>query len=285
MENNYPDFNRYVNINICFTEYRKYKRVSEYHNKEKFRSIMQAESYVISEFTDKEKNKNYLVYLFNMNSKYTISSGTADMKKLLKGIQSNYMIIFLTYDHPMTYIKKAIMRETRLNIRTFLYSIVDCILPRSTLAASHRILSNDEVNDICNNQLHCTVNDLEKISDNDPQCFWIGASVGHVLEIKMYSVINLYYISYRFVIPGNVKVINLDKDIDSDGSVVDNTEEVDNVEEIDLEATAKSNTEVIVKNKKIVEDVNKEDLEILDDVDANAESSVEDSSSESELDV
>ena len=61
--------------------------------------------------------------------------------------------------------------------------------------------------ELANNELCCYIINLPKIYDNDPQCLWIGAQVGDVLEITMYTDMAGEVIVYRVVVPRNGRVL------------------------------------------------------------------------------
>jgi DNA-directed RNA polymerase subunit H (RpoH/RPB5) len=94
-----------------------------------------------------------------------------------------------------------------LNIFTYLHVIFDLVIPKGPLCYPHRILSKEEVLHLCNEELFCYLTNLPKIFDEDPQCIWIGAESGDVVEIKILSDISGEAIQYRVVVPRSGRVI------------------------------------------------------------------------------
>ena len=199
------DFERYKNVIIFAKEWRGYKLQSELLDEDKFKKNMHLHQYILMDCMDTKKNKMVKIYLFDKNSKYMMSS--QEIRKILKKLNDPCNVIFITYQALSTYHKKAINQEKHLNIYIYRHEIFDLILPNGPLCYPHRIMSKEEVLKLTNDDLCCYVINLPKILDEDPQCIWIGAEVGDVIEIKIYSDIlgEAYY--YRVVIPKVVKSV------------------------------------------------------------------------------
>lgn len=199
------EFNRYNNIVIFATDWRKYDLITKPLDKDAFRKAMQSEQYVKLECHDPKKDANVLIYLFDKNSKYIASS--QDMKKLLKKLKEPCHIIMITYQQLNVYHRKAINSQKHLKVKVYRHEIFDLVLPNGPLCYPHRIMSRDEVIKLTNEDLCCFVVNLPKILDEDPQVIWIGAEVGNVIEIKAVSDISGESYQYRVVIPKSGKVI------------------------------------------------------------------------------
>lgn len=199
------EFNRYNNIIIFATEWRKYELSTKPLDKDAFRKTMQSEQCVKLECYDPKKDTNVLIYLFDKNSKYVASS--QDMKKLLKKIKEPCSVIMITYQPMNVYHRKAINSQKHLKVNVYRHEIFDLVLPNGPLCYQHRVMSRDEVIKLTNEDLCCFVINLPKILDEDPQAIWIGAEVGNVIEIKMLSDLTGETYQYRVVIPKSGKVI------------------------------------------------------------------------------
>ena len=198
-------FNRYQNVIIFAKDWRSYKLINKPLDASAFRSAMQTEQYVMTECLDTKKNTEVLIYMFDKDSKYVLSS--QDLKRLLKKIKNACDVILITYMPFKTYGKKAISVYKHLNVYTYLQEIFEMVLPYGPLCYPHRILSREEVLRLCNEELMCYLMNLPKIFDEDPQCIWIGASSGDVIEIKMLSDISGETIQYRVVVPKSGRVV------------------------------------------------------------------------------
>lgn len=223
-------FKQYNTLLIFAQEWRKYKIESKQLDESAFRTEMQTEQYVKIECLDAKQKRKIIIYLFDKNSKYTVSS--QDLKKLLKKIKNPCHVILVTYKPLTTYGRKAINSFKHLNIVTYRHEIFDLVVPHGPLCYPHRVLSRDEVLHLCNNDLCCYLINLPKIFDEDPQCIWIGARVGDVVEIKMLSDITGETIQYRVVIPKSGRIIAATKEIKEETdervkSVAADHEEVD----------------------------------------------------------
>lgn len=235
------EFNRYNNIITFAREWRKYDVVSNIHDKESFRKDIQSNQYIKIECSDKKQDRTVLIYLFDKNSKYVTSS--TDMKSLLHKIKNPCHVILITYQPLNVYHKKAIASQKHLRVNVYRHEIFDLVIPDGPLCYPHRIMSKDEVLHLTNEDLCCGVINLPKIMDDDPQCIWIGAEVGDVIEIKMLTDITGETLMYRVVIPRSGKVIaqktitqeeeKEEIDEDDDDEIQEKREEIDDDENIE----------------------------------------------------
>lgn len=198
-------YNRYKNVIIFATEWRKYKLADKPLDETAFRNEMHTEQYVLVDCADMKKNKQVLIYLFDKESKYATSS--QDLKKLLKKIKNPCDVILITYVAFNTYGLKAIASFKHLHVMTYRHEIFDLVLPNGPLCYPHRVMSREEVLHLCNEELFCHIINLPKIFNEDPQCIWIGAESGDVVEIKMLSDISGEAVQYKVVVPKNGRVI------------------------------------------------------------------------------
>lgn len=198
-------FTRYNNVITFATEWRKYKMAEKTLDATAFRTKMQTDQLIKINCTDFKKNRDVFIYLFDKNSKY--ASASQDLKRLLKKIKHPCDVILITYEPFNTYGRKAIATFKHLRIYTYLHEIFEMVLPNAALCYPHRILSHDEVIRLCNEELMCYLTNLPKIFDEDPQCIWIGAESGDVIEITMNSDISGEFVQYRVVVPRSGRVI------------------------------------------------------------------------------
>ena len=199
------DFTRYQNVLLFAKKWRKYKIETGILNQESFRKAMQADQYVLISCLDTARNKQVLIYLFDKNSKYTNFS--QEMKKLLKKIKDPCTVLLITYKELSAYHSRTINQEKHLQVEVYNHAIFALETPMAPGVDEHRIMSREEVIQLTNNDLCSYVINLPKILDSDPQCIWIGAEVGDVIEIKMLSDIIGETYQYRVVVPKNKKVI------------------------------------------------------------------------------
>jgi DNA-directed RNA polymerase subunit H (RpoH/RPB5) len=250
------EFNRYRNILTFAGEWRKYEVLSPPLDKESFRKTIQSDQYVRIECSDKRHDRTVLIFLFSEVSKYVASS--TDMKKLLAKIKEPFHVILITHQALNVYHRKAIASQKHLHVNVYRHEIFDLILPNGPLCYPHRILSRDEVLKLTNDDLCCYVINLPKILDEDPQCIWIGAEVGDVIEIQMLSDITGETCQYRVVIPKSGKVIaqkpstqpedlipvEEEKEVDEvDEEIQARREEIDDADDVDDDADAPDDAE------------------------------------------
>lgn len=198
-------FGRYLNVITFAKDWRKYRIINKTLDAAAFRTAIQTDQYVLTECVDPKNNREVLIYLFDSDSKYANSS--QDLKRLLKKIKNPCNVILITYRVFNTYCRKAIASNKHLSVYTYLHEIFELVLPHGPLCYPHRILSTAEVIRLCNEELMCYLTNLPKIFDEDPQCIWIGAESGDVIEIKMLSDISGETIQYRVVVPKSGRII------------------------------------------------------------------------------
>lgn len=244
-------FTRYNNVVTFAKDWRKYKLVNKTLDANAFRTAIQTDEYVMLECQDTKKNRTVYIYLFDKNSKYSNSS--QDLKRLLKKIKDPCDVILITYAPFNVYGRKAIALHKHLNIYTYLHVIFDLVIPNGPLCYPHRILPKEEVLRLCNDELFCYLTNLPKIFDEDPQCIWIGAESGDVVEIKMLSDIAGETIQYRVVVPRSGRVIfaKEDQQDEQNQAALEATPEDDELEEHRELNTA---DELIVDDVSDVED-------------------------------
>ena len=196
----------YLNVLIFATEWRKFSISSPKMNFEAFRAALYKDSYVRIDCRDPANSRDVVIFMFDQGSKYT--SSNQEMKKLLKYEPAGCHAILISHDSLSTYHRKYIAVERRIKIQSANYTNFAMILPNGPLCYKHRILSRAEILELANNELCCYIINLPKIYDNDPQCLWIGAQVGDVLEITMYTDMAGEVIVYRVVVPRNGRVMS-----------------------------------------------------------------------------
>ena len=219
-------YQRYKNICV-FAERRGYERISELKDGNIFKKEMQNDQYVRLEYLNKKNGKPVLIYLFAKGSKYTEQS--QQLKKILSKIKNPSDVILISEFPLKSYSIKAISIFKHLRVKKYLHDNFSLIIPEGPMCHPHIIMSREEVIELLNNQLNCTLFNLPKILDEDPQCIWIGAEVGDVVKIIMKSNINGEHIQYRTVVSNTGRLISFRDDIKT------NEEDVEDVDEEPIE--------------------------------------------------
>lgn len=247
-------YKQYLNLLTFATEWRKYKLNIKPLNETEFRNEMQTEQYVRIDCLDPKRKKEVIIYLFDKNSKYIISS--QDLKKLLKKNKNPCNIILVTYKPLNTYCRKAIVSFKHLSIVSYRHEIFDLVIPNGPLCYPHRIMSREEVLHLCNHELCCYLINLPKIFEEDPQCIWIGATIGDVVEIKMLSDISGEAIQYRVVVPKSGRII----------AIKEAKEEPTDEHEEPTDEHEDHGDQEYTKQKEPVEDIDEEVLEHIEHI-------------------
>ncbi len=228
-----PQYNRYKNLNEFAITYRKYVPVTNILNEKDFATTIKTKQYIKMEYLN--SNRNVYIYLLGIDSKY--SSTSNDLKTLLAPIKDPTDVILISKDKLGPHLNKTIIAYTKINnhinIHSYLYENFDLIIPKGPLCYPHRILSQDEIINLLNNEAYCKLINLPEILVSDVQCIWLGANVGDVIEIKSLSDISLEYIHYRVVVPvsgySNINPVtepsNLEAEVDEEEIEIDGNEE------------------------------------------------------------
>jgi DNA-directed RNA polymerase subunit H (RpoH/RPB5) len=220
---------QYTNLHIFAKKWRGYKQVSTSMNKDEFRKDMQFNQYVKLDYTHPLNGRLIHIYLLAKNSKYSNSS--QDLKILLAKVRDPSDVILVVESEFNIYSKRKIALYKHLRVKTYLHDNFKLIIPNGPLCYPHRILSTEEVNQLLNNDLCCSLINLPKILLEDVQCIWIGAEVGDVIEINMMSDISGNSIVYKVVVAKSGRVISF-RDYDKKNPVINNEAELEDDEVI-----------------------------------------------------
>ncbi len=229
----------YQNLLIFAKQYRKFKVEKEYSDINDFIKSMRSNEYADIVFTD--NSGKGIIMLFPESSKYT---HTQYVRKLLESLKGNK--IYMVYKEMVnSHVLKVIKNY---NVKIYLHNNFKMEIPKGPNCYYHRIMKEAEVNELINDYLHCKTTNLPKIYDNDPQCIWIGAEEGDVLEI-----ITPFSINYRLVIPSGIKNL-VTEEIVTEVKKVDEAEEPEELEmkdEIEPEISSESSESSESENEEI----------------------------------
>jgi DNA-directed RNA polymerase subunit H (RpoH/RPB5) len=215
-------FNQYLNLHKFAAKWRGYKQVSIPLKKDIFRKNMQFNDYVQLEYIHKN-GKPVLIYLLSKNGKYSNSS--QDIKRLLAKTREPTDVILVSAAPFKVYTKKAIVTFKHLRVKTYIHENFNLEVPKGALCYPHEIMSTEEVNNLLNNELYCSLVSLPKILIEDVQCIWTGAELGDVIRIKMISDITGTCYQYRVVVAKSGRVISFRNDDEPVEEIVDDEDD------------------------------------------------------------
>lgn len=223
-------YTQYTNLHLFAEKWRGYKINSPVLGEEEFRNKMQVDAYVELKYINVNTGKPVRIYLLSRTSTY--SDKSQELKKLLARIKTPSDVILVSKGKFKSHAMRAISTYKHLRVETYKHEHFALEIPRGPLCYQHRIMSRDEVKTLLNDDLSCYLTNLPKILDDDPQCIWIGAEVGDVIEIKSYSDISGECIQYRVVIAHTGRIVSFRKpknndDADDNISVTTETPNVD----------------------------------------------------------
>ena len=244
---------QYENAHIFATEWRKLKINSKKLTKEEFRKNLQMDKYVeINSLSD--TGKPVVIYILLRDGYY---ASTTDLKRMVSKIKKPSEVILVSNIVINIHINKIIETNKHLDIYFYNYEIFSMIIPNAPLTGKHRILTSDERHKLLNDVLICDITNLSKIAEDDPQCIWLGARPGHVLEVLSPSYITHEYITYKIVIPRNSKRFLKLKKAEKKEADDDEKTELDD-EKTDL---AEEEQEADIEPEEIVDGVGDEDTQ------------------------
>lgn len=229
-------FRQYENVHEFCSNWLKYTPDEKIYTREIFRRKMQFDEYVELKYKNPKNNKPVVVYLLSRTSKYADKS--QELRRLLTKITKPTDVILISKAPFKSYAMKSINKPKHLRIKTFLHENFNLIIPKGPLCFPHRIMTHAEVDVLLNDDLCCKLNNLPTIPLSDPQCIWIGAEVGDVIEITPISDIMGEHIQYRRVMSNTTRVVsfrNLSKPT-SDTSANNSDHEDDEIQEFREEA-------------------------------------------------
>ena len=203
-------FNIYTNLLkfITYPEYRGYTLLKPELDMAKFEAEIYSKTYILSEC--KSTAGKIDIILFEPTSKYikTTAPYRSMMGRLNLQRRGVKTVIFITKDPLSVYIRKAILEYSSLyNIFSYRHKFFTIELPRGPHCSQHRILEYKEACELLN-QLKCPAMALPTIDINDPQCIWVGAEYGNIIEIRSFSEIAGMAIRYRIVSPVGITIID-----------------------------------------------------------------------------
>jgi DNA-directed RNA polymerase subunit H (RpoH/RPB5) len=230
--------NIYNNI-FEYINYRNLKLIDERLNNEEFNKQIQYNKYIIIRTVDNNnldisdnqikelkiylnnysnklssKNKNNITnekYDFNnikiiniilLHNDTDYDSKTMEFKKLINLIRyPNGEILIISKKDFSTHVGKQIniLSTNNIQIYNYPYRLFKIIIPNHILCSKHRIISEDEENELLNNYLYCEKKNLPIINIDDPQVIWIGAKANQIIEIQRNSETTGKSLYYRLV--------------------------------------------------------------------------------------
>lgn len=257
--------------NICeFAEkWRGYKSIKKKLTEYEFNKTIQIDHYVVMDYVN-NNSKPVFIYLLSADSKY--AKKTQEMNKLLSKIKQRSEVIIILPYQLTTYLQRKIAAFKNLEIKCYLHENFSIIVPNCLLSGEHKILSKDEVTRLLNEDLFLTIADLPRIYDDEPQCVWIGAKPGNILQITAISHITYKHVSYRVVVPRSVKisvsngkkrrkksiVANDNEDTTDTGDLADVADDVvdedENIDKKTLDDTEELENEDLAEKETIADD-------------------------------
>jgi len=149
---------------------------------------------------DVNDKRRILVYILSQGSKY--STRSVEFKKLLtklpKNPNKNIEVIIIVDNELTSNMKTIIKMHDEHSIEVINYNRLKINITKSSLCYPHRILSEEEVKMVLDD-LSTVKAGLPKILMSDPQCIWLGAKPGDVIEIQRCSEATGTSIAYRAV--------------------------------------------------------------------------------------
>jgi DNA-directed RNA polymerase subunit H (RpoH/RPB5) len=203
------EFVKYNNVIEFLTTWRKYQLKSPILNAKDFRQSMQYDGYIKIDCTNEKTSRLVTCYFLAIGSKYAEQS--MHFRKLLAKIADPTDVICITEKPFKVHNTRVINEMKHLRVKVYLHVHFSLIVPRGPHCYPHRVMSHAEINDLLNNQYFCYLVNLPKILVDDPQCIWIGAEVGDVIEIKNMSEISGLNLQHKLVVAKSGKVVTFSK--------------------------------------------------------------------------
>lgn len=192
-------FKIYTTIQLWATKYRNYKLTSSIYNFENFRRQIHLDEYVQIEYVDDEKP--IIIILFKINSKKITKK--QEFRSLINKFRKKHIVAyFFTADYLSSFIKTKLLKEPEYSTiisHNFLHKHFTHEIPLGPFVPVHTILTPQQTNQVCVNELNVHPLSLPSISVMDPQNQWIGAKIGQTIKLEGKSPISGIYIKYNIV--------------------------------------------------------------------------------------
>jgi hypothetical protein len=255
-------YKQYLNLQIFTKKWRNMEIKNKILNENEFIKNMQFNNYINLECISKSNGKITMIFLLAKTNK---SINTQDIKKILNKVKIVCDVILISEYNITIDLNKILYNMKHINnIYCYKHENFNLIIPECTLTGLHKILSKQEIYQLINEDLFTTISNLPKIRENDPQCIWIGAKTGDVIEISSPSYITHSYRTYKVVVPKlgkNISVSNIIKD----NSPVKEEKDINNI-----------NYNKSEDNNENLEDENLENVEIENEDNENLNNENED---------
>jgi DNA-directed RNA polymerase subunit H (RpoH/RPB5) len=199
---------RYENIFLLGLKYRKYEKIDEKLEQDVFMQQMQQVGYVKVKFKDPINFRP--VYFLFISEHSNLASKSAELRNLLDSFRETCEIVLLMKNKLKQNIDSVLVPRKHLNITVFLQKYLTRELPAAPLCGRNRILERDEVLRLLNDDLDVRLSELPIIRAEDPQCMWINAKVGDVIETVMESDNSGETVHYRVVVASSVRRLRSD---------------------------------------------------------------------------
>ena len=242
IENNIQ-YKQYLNLQIFVKKWRNMEIKNKLLNETEFIKNIQYNNYVNLECINKSNGKITMIFLLAKSNK---SINTQDIKKILNKIKLVCDVMLISEYEITIDLNKILYNMKHIhNIYCYKHENFNLIIPECILTGKHRILNKQEVYQLINEDLFTTIANLPKIRENDPQCIWIGAKTGDVIEISSPSYITHSYRTYKVVVPKLGKNLSIN-------NIIRNNTKKDDAKTVDMNEIIENND---IENEEI-EDIN-----------------------------
>jgi len=197
------------------------------------------------------------------------------MIKILANDKVSLDAILITKHELTTYCLRGIKSKNdkiNLNICNYLHKHFLIEISKGPLCGLHEVLSKQEANILCSQQIMTCRSKLPYIIITDPQLIWCNAKVGDIIKININSELTAKSLRYRIVVPISGKIQNqqfedeLDdeeiEEYDENGVDMDAEPDVD-IEAVDAIETA-TDTNTNKENEELVSEAESEDEDEFD---------------------
>lgn len=185
---------QYDNVIKFATKWRGYDVKSPIMDETEFHKASSIHDYIRIDCVDNRRQKHVVIFML-LNSK---AYKAAEIRGLLNSVKQISEVIIISLHNIATPVSKLASRFNHLNISTYGHHIFAMEIPKGPHCYPHRIMDKKEVTRLLNEGLMTRLTGLSQIRESDPQCIWIGAQIGDVIEIDAISagtgIVKLYKI-------------------------------------------------------------------------------------------
>lgn len=213
---------------------------------------------------DADKKKKFLEKHLNDNNEKNKSKIT----KIMNADKSSIETILITKHDLTTYCVRSVKTKNEkinLVVHNYLHKHFLIEISKGPLCGLHRVISKQEANILCSQQIMTCRSKLPFILITDAQLIWCNARIGDIIKINVNSELTAEALRYRVVVPINGKIQNQQFEDELDEEEIEYDAEIEVEPEPEPDAEPDVNADVNAESDADADDIKELDGQISED--------------------